>query len=102
MSALVNDSLFLSSNGLLMDDIRFGARCFHQLRYSHVKREGNKVAHNLARYVSCILDFVMWMEDGSPHFLSFDQADIVVFSYYYAFFPLRKIINKKNLATYNI
>ena len=62
----------------------------------------NKVAHNLARYVSCILDFVMWMEDGSPHFLSFDQADIVVFSYYYAFFPLRKIINKKNLATYNI
>ena len=54
----------------------------------------NKVAHNLVRYVSCILDFVMWMEDGSPHFLSFDQADIVVFSYYYAFFPLRKIINK--------
>ena len=38
MSALVNDSLFLSSNGLLMDDIRFGARCFHQLCYSHVKR----------------------------------------------------------------
>ena len=92
----------LSYYGSLLDDVHRCSCFFNELRYSHVKREGNKVAHNLARYVSCILDFVMWMEDGSPHFLSFDQADIVVFSYYYAFFPLRKIINKKNLATYNI
>ena len=71
MLALVNDSLFLSSSGLLMDDIRFGVRCFHQLRYFHVKREGNKIAHNLARHVLYILDFAVWMEDISPPFFFF-------------------------------
>ena len=42
--ALINDSTFLSFNGLLIDDIRFDARFFIQLCYSHVKKEGNKVA----------------------------------------------------------
>ena len=48
MIVLISDSLFLSFNGLLIDDVRFGARFFTQLRYSHVKRKGNKVAHDLA------------------------------------------------------
>ena len=29
------------------------------LHYSHVKREGNKVAHNLTRHALCISDFVV-------------------------------------------
>ena len=48
MIVLISDNLFLSFNGLLIDDVRFGARFFTQLRYSHVKRKGNKVAHDLA------------------------------------------------------
>ena len=46
--ALINDSTFLSSNGLLIDDIRFDARFFIQLCYSRVKKEGNKAAHEKA------------------------------------------------------
>ena len=47
VNALYNDIFFLSLNGLLIEDIRFNARFFNQLHYSHVKREGNMVAHNL-------------------------------------------------------
>ena len=78
MSALINDNMFLSSNIFLIDD--FDAIFFTQLRYSHVKREGNKVAHSLARHALCILDFVVWMEDVSPLFLFVVQADIAGFS----------------------
>ena len=39
--ALRNNSTFLSQDALLMEDIKFHASSFIQLRYSHVKREGN-------------------------------------------------------------
>ena len=38
---------FFSFDGLLIDDVRCNVRFFDQLHYSHVKRESNKVAHNL-------------------------------------------------------
>ena len=79
MIALINDSTFLSSNGLLTDDVRYGARLFTQLCYSHVKKEGNKVAHNLTQYTLCFLDFIIWMEDVPPHFLFVFQTKIVGF-----------------------
>ena len=66
MQALIHDRPFLSSDGLLIDDLRFNARCFNQLHYSHVKREGNMVAHKLARYTLNVSDFVVWIEDISP------------------------------------
>ena len=48
MTALINDSAISSSHGLLIDHVRFGTKLFTRLRYSHVKRESNTVAHNLA------------------------------------------------------
>ena len=50
MKALKEDRIFLSTDGLFIDDVRFVARLFNQLRYSHVKREGNTVVHSLAQY----------------------------------------------------
>ena len=47
-SSLDQRSYFLVSNGLLIDDVRFGARLFTQLCCSHVKTEGNKVAYEKA------------------------------------------------------
>ena len=46
------------------------ARCFSKLHYSHVKREGNMVAHVLARFVLNVLDYSVWMEDVPPQFHS--------------------------------
>ena len=69
-TALRNDSTFLSLDGLLMEDIKFHASSFIQLRYSHVKREGNKVAHKLARHALCISDFRCgWTMFHHPYFL---------------------------------
>ena len=55
--ALINNSSYLSSDGLLIEDIRLNASFFNQILYSHVKREGNKVAHKFARHSLCISDF---------------------------------------------
>ena len=38
VSALIKNSTYLSTDGLLLDDIRFYASFFNQLPYSHVKR----------------------------------------------------------------
>ena len=48
MIALISNSLFLSFNSFLIDNVRFGVRFFTQLRYSHIKEEDNKVVYNLA------------------------------------------------------
>ena len=56
-TVLINNSSFFSSNGLLIEYIRFNASFFNQLLYSHVKKEGNKVAHKLARHALCISNF---------------------------------------------
>ena len=56
-TTLRNNSTFLSLDGLLMEDIKFHATSFIQLRYSHVRREGNKVAHKLVRHTLYISDF---------------------------------------------
>jgi len=80
METLINDNVFLSSDGLLIDHIHLATRFFSQLHYSHVKREGNKVVHSLARHVLCISNFVVWMEDVPPPFLSIVLANIIGFS----------------------
>ena len=80
VTALIKNSTYLSTDGLLMDDIRFNATFFNQLLYSHVKRESNKVAHKLARHAFCISDFLVWMEDVPPLISSVVQDDIAGFS----------------------
>ena len=59
MKARKGGDQFLSTVGLVMDDIQYDANLFDQLRYSHVRREGNKVAHSLARHALKITDFVV-------------------------------------------
>ena len=80
VNALCNDTTFLSSNGLLIEDIRHHARFFNQLDYSHVKRECNKVTYKLARHVLFISDFVVWMEDVLPPLFPIILAYITRFS----------------------
>ena len=51
----------LASHRSLIEEVKFNSRFFFfsQLHYSHVKREGNKVAHCLARHVITVLDLAM-------------------------------------------
>ena len=42
------------------------ARCFSKLHYSHVKREGNMVAHILACFALNVSDYSVWLEVVPP------------------------------------
>ena len=63
IKALREEEQFLSPIGLLLEDVRMLSLSFKKLLYSHTKREGNSVAHNLTRYTNSIPDFLVWMED---------------------------------------
>ena len=76
IKALREEEQFFSPISLLLEDVRRLSLSFHKLLYSHTKREGNYVAHNLARYANSIPDFLVWMEDVPPCIQCFVQADL--------------------------
>ena len=47
-----------------------------QLHYSHTRREGNKVAHDLAQHAINVSNFLAWIEDVPPQLFSVFQANI--------------------------
>ena len=60
----------------MLNEIRSLVNLFYELHYSHIKREGNIVAHKLTRHAICVSDVVVWMEDVSPHLYSVVQVDL--------------------------
>lgn len=60
--------------GVLIDDARVLERNFTELAYSHTRREGNKVAHGLARLELNLSDTNV--EDVPSSLSHFVQADI--------------------------
>ena len=75
MHALKYDSPFLSTDSIILDVVRSKARCFSKLQYSHVKREGNKIDHVLARFALNVTYYRVWMEDVPLQIHSFVLAD---------------------------
>ena len=52
---------------------------FSELSYSHNKREGNRVAHCLAKLVANFSDSVVWMEYVPPLVFYFVQTNLASF-----------------------
>ena len=75
-----NNELRLNDRSLLLKDAKFLFQQFEELRYSHTKREGNSLAHSLARYAIGIPDFLVWIENVSSQFYSVLQTDLWGFS----------------------
>ena len=67
----------LSPTGLLIEDVKRVANSYVRLLYPHVKRNGNRVVHSLAKNALRIPDFQVWMEDGPSHIVSILQLDVV-------------------------
>ena len=80
ITSLREDGKVLVPYGLLLEDAKFLSQQFEELRYSHTKREGNSLAHSLARYAIGIPDFLVWMEDIPSQFYSILQTDLSGFS----------------------
>ena len=76
MSALNSSNPRLAPFGLPVQDTLNVATDFSKLSYSHTKREGNSVAHNLAQLAANILNCVIWMEDIPTDVMSFYHANL--------------------------
>ena len=74
--AQTDDSVPLAPFGLFIDEVKSLSSQFVKLLYSHTFREGNSLAHGLARHAIGIPDFLVWMEDVPPHLYSVVQADL--------------------------
>ena len=77
MSALNLKNPGLAPFGLMIQDSLILSSAFSKLPYSHTKREGNTVAHNLAQLAVNFSNCVIWMEDVPSDVLSSYQADLV-------------------------
>ena len=49
----------------LLQDAMVFSNCYEKLLYSHYRRDGNRLAHSLARYSINVSSYVVWME-GVP------------------------------------
>ena len=56
------------------------ANSFERLLYSRVKRNGNRVAHSLAKNALRIPDFQILMENVPSHIVSILDLDVIVSS----------------------
>lgn len=57
IQALKSEEHSLAPTGLLIEDVKMLASSYIRLSYSHIKRNGNRVAHSLAKYALRISDF---------------------------------------------
>ena len=77
---LLNPSPSLSLHGLLIRDAQDLALSFTSITFAHVSRQGNTVAHSLARMAILSQSLNVWMEDVPPDILQFVQADLIALS----------------------
>ncbi|KAK9988324.1 hypothetical protein SO802_028563 [Lithocarpus litseifolius] len=60
----------------LLQDAFVLSNCYSKLLYSHCRREGNRLAHSLARYSINVSNYVVWMEEVPTSLIKVVQQDI--------------------------
>ena len=80
IKALETKDVGLAPFGLLIQDAYSFIPTFCLLSYSHTKREGNLVAHDLAKLAVTIPNCVVWMEDVPSDVVDSYQANLAGFS----------------------
>ena len=74
IDALMCEESLLADYEHLVDNAKRLANQFESVEFSHVKREGNSVAHNNARHARHVSKLSEWMEDVPPHLSAVFQA----------------------------
>ena len=62
IQALTDDSMSFVGFGSFIKDAMFFYKCFHCLNFPHTRREGNNLAHNLAKHSINVLDILVWID----------------------------------------
>ena len=68
-----------SSFGHLLEDAKVLAESFAGFIVSHVKRQGNSIVHNLARYAKHVSDLKVWMKSVPSRLNAIIVADFTSF-----------------------
>ena len=76
---LNNSNPSLALHGNILQDIKLLSNTFPFIGFSHVHRQGNSVAHALARRAAREVDLTVWMEDVPPDIHHCVQADLANF-----------------------
>ena len=76
INTLNEDSHSLASFGIPIQDVKCFANLFHCIRFSHVRKEGNSVAHNLIRHARHVTVFQVWMKDVPSHTVDTYHANL--------------------------
>ena len=76
IKALRNTDNGLNPIAPLINDVSLFSNLYSELSYSHIKSDGNKVAHSLARLALITPGCTVWMEDVPSRTLPFIQADL--------------------------
>ena len=63
--ALSDESKPPSSMSAIVQGMQEMCKDFHKIEFSHVRRQGNKAAHLLAKHTIGISDFIAWIEETS-------------------------------------
>ena len=71
IKALVDGNCSVPSFGHIVKDIEFISGLLQTKSSSHVRRQGNTVAHALAQRARLFFPVLIWMEDVSPEYISF-------------------------------
>lgn len=80
VKAQQDESSSLASHSLLIEEAKFYSRSFLKLLYSHTRREGNKLAHSLARHTINVTHYAVWTESVPPQLNTVFQADLATIS----------------------
>ena len=76
IDSLLCEDVSLADIGHLIDEAKIYGCQFDVIECRHIKREGNKAAHNIARHAKHVSKFSVWMEDVPPHLVAVIQADL--------------------------
>ena len=60
----------------LLHDAMVFSSCYAKLLYSHCRRDGNRLAHSLARYSINVSSYVVWMEGVPDPLYTVVQQDV--------------------------
>ena len=66
VKALSQSKTHYTFYGHIINDIKFASQLLVSVKFMHVKRDGNKVAHSLARRARCNQPFQVWLESVPP------------------------------------
>ncbi|KAK9991286.1 hypothetical protein SO802_026271 [Lithocarpus litseifolius] len=76
MNSLKSGGGTIASVQPLVQDAIIFADFYTKLLYSHCRRDGNKLAHSLARYLIKVSNYVAWMEEIPHSLFSVAQNDL--------------------------